>query len=164
MVYDKEKRRQEYLAKLRDPRWQKKRLQIMQRDEFTCQKCFDSTTTLNVHHNFYQKNTEPWDYPDFALVTFCAECHKEETDNRRQEEEILLQVCREMGLHSSGLNGLYCALNAIGRYPVFIDNWDCELMWMIEHFWDLREVIKPLMEAELKERLLKRKERGELTE
>lgn len=30
-----------YSQKLRDPRWQKKRLEILERDSFTCQHCHD---------------------------------------------------------------------------------------------------------------------------
>jgi len=36
-----------YAEKLKDPRWQKKRLEIMERDEWTCQWCVDSESPLN---------------------------------------------------------------------------------------------------------------------
>jgi len=65
-----------YAEKLRDPRWQKKRLEIMSRDRFTCRKCQDATKTLNVHHRYYTKGSMPWEYPDDALVTFCEPCHR----------------------------------------------------------------------------------------
>ena len=65
-----------YAEKLKDPRWQKKRLEIMSRDKFTCQKCDDATKTLNVHHRYYFKGAMPWDYPDNALVTLCEPCHR----------------------------------------------------------------------------------------
>ncbi len=65
-----------YWEKLRDPRWQKKRLEIMERDDFTCVHCQDNASTLNVHHGFYTKDTEPWDYPDESLRTLCEDCHK----------------------------------------------------------------------------------------
>jgi 5-methylcytosine-specific restriction endonuclease McrA len=32
--------RADYLAKCKDPRWQKVRLEVFQRDEWTCQVCF----------------------------------------------------------------------------------------------------------------------------
>ena len=47
-----------YWEKLRDPRWQKKRLEIMERDDFTCVHCQDNASTLNVHHGFYTKDTD----------------------------------------------------------------------------------------------------------
>lgn len=31
---------------------------------------------LHVHHNYYQKNLYPWEYPDEALVTLCWVCHE----------------------------------------------------------------------------------------
>ena len=38
----------EYSQKLKDPRWQKKRLQILERDEWNCQICHDNESTLVV--------------------------------------------------------------------------------------------------------------------
>lgn len=67
-----------YSERLKDPHWQKKRLQILERDDWTCQLCFDSESTLVVHHRRYLTSVEPWDYPDELLVTLCEECHNEE--------------------------------------------------------------------------------------
>jgi hypothetical protein len=63
-----------YSDKLKDPRWQKKRLQVFQRDKFKCTKCGDAETTLHVHHNAY--NGEPWDADLKQLDTLCADCHE----------------------------------------------------------------------------------------
>ena len=68
-----------YSEKLRDPRWQRKRLEIMQRDGFTCVSCRDATSTLNVHHCYYLPKTNPWEYNDNAMVTLCENCHQEQT-------------------------------------------------------------------------------------
>lgn len=65
-----------YWQKLRDPRWQRKRLEIMERDHFLCQNCGDETATLNVHHKYYLRGTAPWDYADAALITLCEPCHE----------------------------------------------------------------------------------------
>jgi PHP family Zn ribbon phosphoesterase len=67
-----------YEEKLLDPRWQKKRLEIFQRDDFTCVCCDRKDITLHVHHLFYFPNTEPWDYLDSHLVTYCEICHNTE--------------------------------------------------------------------------------------
>lgn len=64
-----------YQEKLKDPRWQKKRLEIMNRDNFTCLKCNAKDKTLNVHHRWYEKNTEIWDYPNEVFETLCEDCH-----------------------------------------------------------------------------------------
>ena len=65
-----------YLEKLKDPRWQKKRLEILDRDHWQCKACADKEKTLNVHHIFYLPNTEPWEIPSGLLITLCENCHK----------------------------------------------------------------------------------------
>ena len=45
-----------YAEKYRDPRWQMKRLRIMERDNATCQECCEPGKHLNVHHLYYVKN------------------------------------------------------------------------------------------------------------
>ena len=67
-----------YAEKLKDPRWQKKRLEIMERDEFTCQCCKSKDKTLHVHHKTYEFGNDPWDYEDFNFITLCMLCHTEE--------------------------------------------------------------------------------------
>jgi hypothetical protein len=69
-----------YSEKLTDPRWQKRRLEIMQRDDFACQEGDSKEKTLNVHHLYYVSGRDPWNYPSVALVTLCRECHKIQTD------------------------------------------------------------------------------------
>lgn len=66
-----------YFQKLKDPRWQRKRLEVMQAHEFTCQLCGDTETTLHVHHKQYIKGREPWEYEADQLATVCEECHSE---------------------------------------------------------------------------------------
>lgn len=68
-----------YSDKLRDPRWQKLRLEIMQRDRFTCLFCGSGLTggkNLQVHHILY-KRRDPWDYPEYLYQTVCENCHEE---------------------------------------------------------------------------------------
>ena len=67
-----------YSEKLRDPRWQKRRLQILERDEWACQICYDTDTMLVVHHRYYLRGAEPWEYSGKALVTLCSKCHESE--------------------------------------------------------------------------------------
>ncbi len=67
----------EYSNLLKDPRWQKKRLEILQRDGFKCTNCGDDSHTLHVHHLYYTKGLKPWEYPDDALVTLCERCHND---------------------------------------------------------------------------------------
>lgn len=64
-----------YAELLRDPRWQRRRLEIMQRDGWACAKCSTTTATLNVHHKAYLPGALPWQYPGANLVTLCEDCH-----------------------------------------------------------------------------------------
>lgn len=63
-----------YSEKLRDPRWQKKRLEIFGRDNWTCVSCGCKDKPLNVHHLTYRK-CDPWEYPDELYQTLCEDCH-----------------------------------------------------------------------------------------
>lgn len=77
------------MEKLKDPRWQKKRLEILTRDSFTCQRCLSTENTLHIHHRHYLKSREPWDYPSELLATLCYSCHQKEEDCASSAEEIL---------------------------------------------------------------------------
>jgi 5-methylcytosine-specific restriction endonuclease McrA len=67
-----------YSDMLKDPIWQRRRTDILNRDNFTCQKCGNDKDTLHVHHRHYINGRKPWDYPDTLLVTLYYKCHKEE--------------------------------------------------------------------------------------
>lgn len=67
-----------YSEKLRSPLWQKKRLEILQRDNFTCLNCGDNKSHLHVHHLQYLRFKDPWEYDNDYLITLCNKCHNEE--------------------------------------------------------------------------------------
>jgi len=69
--------KQSYAEKLKDPRWQKKRLQILNRDKWKCKLCGDEKTSLQVHHKEYINGNDPWDYDNSMLITVCEHCHYE---------------------------------------------------------------------------------------
>jgi hypothetical protein len=77
-----------YSEKLKDPRWQKKRLEIFERDKWKCQSCGGKTNTLQVHHRYYQRGCNPWDYPDECYQTLCEQCHKLAGDNIERFDEV----------------------------------------------------------------------------
>jgi len=84
-----------YKEKLLDPRWQKKRLEILQRDEFTCQSCGDDKSTLHIHHRRYLQGRDPWDVPDNLLVTLCESCHEKEKDEMEEYIPILIEQIKD---------------------------------------------------------------------
>lgn len=76
-----------YSNDLKDPRWQKKRLEVMQRDEFQCSRCGDKESMLAVHHLFYISGRKPWQYPIWSLQTLCDPCHSGHHDPSRCQEK-----------------------------------------------------------------------------
>ena len=89
-----------YLQKLKDPRWQKKRLEIMNRDEFMCMNCADTESTLNVHHISYN-GSNPWETNSELLITLCEPCHKKETSDLIIAENILIKGLKDKGFLSN---------------------------------------------------------------
>lgn len=83
-----------YAAKLRDPRWQRRRLEVLNRDDWTCRKCFGSEDTLHVHHRRYITGREPWDYPDELLVTLCEMCHATEKEEMEDGIQSLIEQAK----------------------------------------------------------------------
>ncbi len=67
----------QFFDQYKDPRWQEKRLSIMQSDGFRCRRCHSKDKELHVHHLKYKKNSKPWEYPNSNLVTLCESCHEE---------------------------------------------------------------------------------------
>lgn len=65
-----------YTEQLKSPKWQKKRLEILERDSFTCQLCSDTETELHIHHKSYEKGKKAWEYEDGNFQTLCKHCHK----------------------------------------------------------------------------------------
>lgn len=67
-----------YAETLKDPRWQRKRLEMLQSANFECNCCGANDKTLHVHHRQYFKGRMVWDYGSNELDVLCEDCHKEE--------------------------------------------------------------------------------------
>lgn len=76
-----------YSDLLKDPRWQRKRLEVMHLANFACEVCGSTTATLNVHHARYVRGRMPWDYSHAELHCLCEACHRSEHGIRTAEEE-----------------------------------------------------------------------------
>jgi 5-methylcytosine-specific restriction endonuclease McrA len=61
----------------RHPLWQQKRLIILERDDWKCQRCGVDDVELHVHHDFYEPGLLPWEYEDVYLRTLCKHCHED---------------------------------------------------------------------------------------
>lgn len=81
-----------YSEKLRDPRWQRRRLEKLQAQDFACEGCTDTESTLHVHHRLYRKGADPWDYADNELAVLCEACHAEDHEAKAEFEELMCCV------------------------------------------------------------------------
>lgn len=87
-----------YYEKLKDPRWQKMRLAVMEANEFHCEICMDGESTLHVHHKEYFKGREPWEYEISQLACICESCHESQHD----KDDLLRTVCSYAPLDGPG--------------------------------------------------------------
>lgn len=124
-----------YSEKLEDPRWQQMRLKVMERDAWACQQCFDTKSTLNVHHLYYERGRDPWDYPDSSLLTLCVECHEAEHHYKEETEEELVNSLRRIGADNFALIKIYSAIQSTERKRLIAPGWD-----------DLADAIKELFD------------------
>jgi len=102
--------------KLKDPRWQKLRLEVFDRDEWACQGCGDSENTLNVHHTYYEALKEPWEYPLRSFVTLCEECHLFEKEDRPPAEKSLLFAIKKQGFMAKDVLEIAVGFNYIKQH------------------------------------------------
>jgi hypothetical protein len=66
-----------YSEKLKDPRWQKLRLRVLEMADWKCQRCSCATKPLHVHHTAYGMG-EPWEIDTRFLKVLCEDCHGQE--------------------------------------------------------------------------------------
>ena len=63
---------------LQSPKWNKKRLAVLQRDQYTCQSCGITSVPLHVHHmSGYDLIPNE---PTTCLISLCETCHTAEHD------------------------------------------------------------------------------------
>lgn len=139
-----------YWEKLKDPRWQKKRLEIMERDKFTCQHCRSKENTLNVDHRIYEKGKEPWEYENHKLVTLCEKCHKTIEAKRTAIKAFLATDYHVEGVYLMTLcdaaeEPMRCPglFHSVGAYLQFLSAWKLCKDHLVEknsdEFWKAHE-------------------------
>lgn len=96
--------------------WKYKRFKILVRDNFECRDCNEKSNELHVHHNYYIKDSMPWEIDDVALVSLCKSCH-----TKRHEQENIKVYKRHNGeLIVTGYYYLKCPrCNGTGYLPQF---------------------------------------------
>lgn len=78
-----------YKEQLLDPRWQRRRLEILQRDDFTCRECLSKDKTLHIHHTEYHNGKMAWEYDGRYLKTLCSDCHELEELIKKQKKVLI---------------------------------------------------------------------------
>ena len=106
--------KEEYHQLLKDGRWQRRRLEIMQRDDFKCTKC-GTTNDLNVHHIRYIDGRKPWEYEDADLVTLCRDCHKATHEEMERKQQDADEYCERVS-RAEYFSGLFLYYEHIGGY------------------------------------------------
>lgn len=109
-----------YSELLRDPRWQKRRLEIFERDDFRCGTCDSKDKTLHVHHLYYVSGRSPWEYPDWAFQTLCKPCHDDVSKDCRDDDGTYTMAEWEQGV-----------ANLCHRHANFLTEW-----------WGLAEMVE----------------------
>lgn len=95
-----------YTEMLASPRWQRRRLDILNRESFRCQWCGDDDTQLHIHHGYYENGKKPWEYEAESLFCLCKSCHSTATD-------LAKRIKRLVGLLHPGQ--LFLAIDCLAR-------------------------------------------------
>jgi len=69
------------MAKNAKGKWEKFRSEVIEIDDHRCVRCGkspDEGAVLQVHHKYYERGREYWDYPLSACETLCSGCHAKE--------------------------------------------------------------------------------------
>jgi hypothetical protein len=118
----------DFFTQYKDPRWQKKRLKIMERDNFMCTSCQDDGNTLNVHHRVpYRKDTKPWEYEDDELTTLCEVCHEDITNIIKYCTQVIMGRC-------------YCIDTAMETQRI-MERLDGMNPWQLQSVWKMLDVL-----------------------
>lgn len=100
-----------YQQKLSDPRWQKKRLEIFNRDNWACTNCGETKLELHAHHELY--SGEPWEVSSDLIKTLCHLCHTNKHKalvpsivELQREYLILIDKVNEFGRKNSWIQAM----------------------------------------------------------
>lgn len=138
-----------YRDKLKDPRWQRVRLNVWDRAGDCCESCGNSRKQLDVHHFYYERGLDPWDYPLESLALLCQDCHESWHARKAKIDKLLartstLDLDRIIGL----MEGALSAWNTTDRY---IDKGTDALVvvGVIRGFWTPPEITQLMIDTSL---------------
>ena len=114
-----------YAQQLKDPRWQKKRLEILERDGWACRECGAEDKTLHVHHTYYERGKMAWEHNELYLLTLCEGCHE-------RTQRILDAVYQSLGINPNLLEQVFGYIQGC----VLREYWPMERMLISASFAD----------------------------
>ncbi len=89
----------DFTQQYQHPNWQKKRLEVLEAANYTCAKCKAQEKQLHVHHLYYEKGRNVWEYDgQQELMVVCFDCH-EEIHARKELADRLLAYFEWQGMH-----------------------------------------------------------------
>lgn len=110
-----------YSEQLKSPKWQKRRLEILNRDKFTCQICGSTEKTLHVHHTIYIPGRNIWEYEDDQLITLCEDCHAEEHGVLSNFVNNIISDLKYQGLTNFEIES-YLGRHTLGAGGIYVDS------------------------------------------
>lgn len=93
-----------YTDKLKNPKWQKKRLEVLNLHGFKCEKCGCEDKELHVHHRFYIKGREVWQYDNDVFQVLCCDCHEKEHLKVKEINEVIPEKYKNLIVLVENLN------------------------------------------------------------
>ena len=85
-----------YANQLKDPRWQRKRLEVMERDNWQCRDTGVADESLQVHHCWYAKGG-PWETPSEYLLTLTEGAHRKRQELESRAKKALGMIMARTG-------------------------------------------------------------------
>lgn len=143
-----------YAELLKDPRWQKKRLEIMQRDKFTCQYCGATDKELQVHHRVYRKNAAPWEYDRSELMTLCKRCHEGETEANSELYKSYLELKQtfiDLGFSMELLQSIISTIGYTLEDYVYEKEKDCHFNIVLKYIYEISCGVQNIQDANVLE-------------
>lgn len=141
----------EYQALYRDPRWQRKKNLILQRDVYRCRDCTNGTVELQVHHCRYPgRGRPPWEIDDEFLLTVCDPCHKKRQELENQmKESLALVFAKSTPIELEALATFISGLALPGIHSEVLMKGQCEFMsetrWI--QYAEVCPTVRPHVEA-----------------
>jgi hypothetical protein len=82
----------DFTDQYKNPLWQKRRLEMLERANYRCSCCQDDESQLHVHHGQYFTGRKLWEYADKELQVLCGTCHEEAHKHLERIKEIVSTV------------------------------------------------------------------------